>query len=89
MDFSYLHDYMIYPNPAEDYVDVDLDAARFRAVDLSIIDGLGKVLRQQKVKSAPIGPVRMNLEDLPTGLYFLRVEAEGLRDVVKKLVIAR
>ncbi len=89
LDFSYLHDYMLFPNPAEDYVDIDLEAARYRSVDIFLMDATGKILRQKKVESAPVGPVRLALDDLPVGEYFIRIETEGKREVVKKLMIVR
>ena len=89
LDFSYLHDYMLFPNPSSDYVDVDLEADRYRAVDIKIMDAMGKIVKQQKIESAPIVPVRINTADMEIGQYFIRIEAEGKREVVKKLMIMR
>lgn len=89
LDFSHLHDYMLFPNPSDDYVDVDLEAARYRSVDIKIIDATGKVVKTQQIDSAPVGPVRISLTGLEIGQYFIRIEAEGKREVVKKLMIAR
>ena len=89
LDFSQFADFMIFPNPATDYVDVDLETVRYRAVELTLTDATGKVLQQRKIESAPIAPVRMTLEGLAAGLYFIRVDSEGKREMVKKLIVVR
>jgi hypothetical protein len=89
VDFTQLSDFMLYPNPSNDYVDIDLESVRYRSVDISVLDAAGKIVRQQKIVSAPVAPVRMNLTDLEIGQYFIRIEAEGKREVVKKLMIVR
>jgi PKD repeat protein/glucose/arabinose dehydrogenase len=89
LDFSFLYDFMLFPNPSNDYVDIDLEGVRYRSVVLTIFDASGKVLKEQKIESAPIAPVRINLEGIETGQYFLRIEAEGKREIVKKLTIVR
>ena len=89
LDFKHLYDFMLFPNPANDYVDIDLETVRYRAVDLTLVDATGKVIQQKKIASAPIEPVRLSLDNLPVGVYFIRIEAEDKREVVKKLVIGR
>ena len=89
VDFTQLSDFMLFPNPSNDYVDIDLESVRYRSVDISVLDAAGKIVRQQKIVSAPVAPLRMNLTDLEIGQYFIRIEAEGKREVVKKLMIVR
>jgi glucose/arabinose dehydrogenase len=89
LDFSFLGDIMVFPNPSNEYVDIDLETVRYRSVDLQLLDASGKIVQQQKIASAPITPVRLSLDALPAGTYFIRIEAEGKREVVKKLIIAR
>ena len=89
LDFSFLNDYMLFPNPANDYVDIDLDRVRYKYVEIDLMDASGKLVRQQKIESAPVAPFRLSLEGLPVGQYFIRIEAEGKREVVKQLMIVR
>jgi glucose/arabinose dehydrogenase/PKD repeat protein len=88
LDFSHLTDFALFPNPADDYVDVDLEAVRFRHVHISVVDLAGKMVLSQKVESAPT-VLRVSLEGLQTGQYLMQIEAEGKRVVMKKLVITR
>jgi hypothetical protein len=89
LDFSHFNDYVLFPNPANDYIDVDLDEVRFKEVDITITDVSGKVMKTQHIDSAPNAPVRMNLEGMGNGSYFMRIDAEGRRGVVKQFVIMR
>jgi glucose/arabinose dehydrogenase len=89
LDFSHFNDFVIFPNPANDYIDVDLDEVRFKEVDITITDISGKVMKTQHIDSAPNAPVRMTLEGMGNGSYFMRIDAEGRRGVVKQFVIRR
>jgi hypothetical protein len=87
LDFSFLANYSIYPNPSNEYVDIDLEGVRYREVELSIFNSVGIIVKQLKVEKAPIAPVRMQLDGLENGQYLIHIKAEGKREVVKKLTI--
>ena len=70
----------IYPNPANDFVTVT--SLKFQVSSCFIVDVYGKTIKQFEVLNSEF---RINLEDLPSGIYFLRLSTEnGI--ITKKLV---
>jgi hypothetical protein len=71
----------IYPNPANDFVSIELD----KSSDILVVDLQGKqVLRQ-------VGQIGVNTLDLSTvsnGTYFIELEKEGVK-VRQKLVVSQ
>jgi len=56
----------IYPNPASDFIEVDLSGKAFDDADISIYNAIGKIVRT--VKSEGRASVRINISDLEKGL---------------------
>lgn len=76
----------IYPNPARDFLKVDLNGFNGKITRLSILNMQG----QQVGSIEPNGDmvIRVNVDDLPEGIYFLQlVTADGVSS--KKFVIIR
>jgi PA14 domain/Ricin-type beta-trefoil lectin domain-like/Secretion system C-terminal sorting domain len=88
LDFSYLADYFVYPNPAYDVLHVDLEAVEYRSVQLQITDLTGKILQEVNLDVAP-KTTELSLEKLGVGSYLLRIQAENRREVTKKFTILR
>ncbi len=80
--------YAVFPNPAEDYFLIDLSLANRKAVDISVISLLGKVLKTEQIQT-PSVLHRFELSDLESGQYFIRVQPHGKRMVMKKLMIMK
>ena len=80
--------YAVFPNPADDYFLMDLSLANGKAVDVSVISLLGKVIKTERVQT-PSVLHRFELGDLESGQYFIRVQPQGKRMVMKKLMIMR
>jgi hypothetical protein len=89
LDFSHLTDYALFPNPANDYVDIDLEAVKYREVDIQLTDLAGKSLQKHHIESVSTATFRINLEGLQTGHYFMSIKSDGRREVTKKLIIAK
>ena len=69
----------IYPNPTKDYFVVN-SPENIRNV--SIFNSTGK-----KLKSYFVTQDRINISDLSTGMYFIKVETESGSQITKKLII--
>ena len=78
----------VFPNPATEEVFIDLKAFENRAVTLTISDVSGKNLITEQVKSATAAPHRLDVSALQTGLYFVKIQAQGKREVMQKLQVA-
>ena len=80
--------YAVFPNPADDYFLMDLSLANGKAVDISVISLLGKVIKTERI-ATPSVLHRFELGNLESGQYFIRVQPQGKRMVMKKLMIMR
>jgi hypothetical protein len=80
--------FTIAPNPAYDYVDIDMTAANGQSVQLTIYNHLGEPLLKQSVEHAT-DSYRFALDGLNTGQYILTIQVEGQGTIGRKLVINR
>ena len=63
----------LYPNPAQDFVNVQADI-NLNSVRTSIIDANGRVVDEQLIKDN-----RIDVAHLSTGTYFLSIQINGQR----------
>jgi hypothetical protein len=74
-----MSDFRFYPNPAEDYITVDLPLTG----DISLFNILGKELTGIFNVS---GKATISVSELPKGVYFVKVDF-GNDFLIKKVVI--
>lgn len=80
---EYSYSYMnLYPNPATQYVVLDLSTGEEMDGMVVITDMLGVQCLQQRAEGANI---HINVADLPTGMYFLTY-SDGKRTVTRKFL---
>lgn len=72
----------LYPNPATQFVVLDMSAGQELNGLVVITDMMGKVCRQQKAESTSC---RISVADLPVGMYFLTY-FDGKKKVTKKFL---
>lgn len=83
-EFSAIETVALYPNPASDILNLNFDRALSDNLELTFYSTLGK-----KVKSIKdLNPSRptIDISDLNTGLYLLRIE-DGNKAVTKRLIV--
>ena len=85
--FNNAYDFRIFPNPASDYIDVDLKQYEGKTVTLQVYNSFGKVISTQQVERASSLPVHLDLNPIAAGQYLIRVTSEGRKAAVKKFVI--
>lgn len=76
-------DLTIYPNPANDIVQIELATIPTSVVQVNLIDGTGRILQTKHTKSSSI---QISVRDLAPGLYYLKV-ANGSKVSIAKLTI--
>jgi hypothetical protein len=79
----------LFPNPAHDYVDVDLKKYNGLEVTITVYNQFGKLLQTAQIEKASSAPFRLEFGDVATGSYLIRVQAQGKREVMRKIQIAR
>ena len=76
--------FRLYPNPADDYVELEVAGVSGAKVDL--FDVAGRLVLEWDLER--VSTVRLELGDLPEGLYLVRILAEG-RELHQRLLIRR
>ncbi|SDI02904.1 Por secretion system C-terminal sorting domain-containing protein [Winogradskyella thalassocola] len=76
------NDFTIYPNPAKQVVTIKLKNASIGNTSVEIIDVQGKLILQNEI----IETLQLNIENLESGLYFVKLKANN-NQLIKKLII--
>lgn len=66
----------IYPNPAQDYIIVELNTGNATGATISLFDSKGKLLRSVNIPAQKQDYV-LGLKDVPTGVYIVKVACDG------------
>jgi hypothetical protein len=89
VNFSNIGDAKVFPNPANDVLNIDLKAFEGRAVGIQVYNAMGKLILVQQVEKAGSSPIQVSTSDMPVGSYLVRLLPEGKREVTKQVKIAR
>lgn len=76
----------VFPNPTSGVVMVDLSAYANSQVRLEIYDVQGNRLKVLEADAAAISRAPFDLSACPGGVYHIRIQSQGLPDVVKRVV---
>lgn len=80
-------DLNIFPNPASEYLNIKFNSEKPESILISIMDLSGKVLVQEKKENISGSySIQLNIKELSTGSYFLRILA-GNKVETKKLIV--
>jgi hypothetical protein len=83
-------DFLVFPNPAGDYVHVYMNRFKGKEVDFLISNSLGQVLYRQHIEQVTDGNYSVDLpgEQFKDGVYFVSIVHKG-RAFTRRLVVAR
>lgn len=73
----------VYPNPAVDYIYVSVQSDVQESVRMEITTLYGQVLSTETVATSVNVPCRVNVSDLPAGIYILKVQTADEQSAVK------
>ena len=79
-------DFTILPNPSNGWIEIDLRSYVQRKVQMELYNLQGKLLRSTKIETGR-GKEEIDLTSFANGMYLVRVRAEGLPDVTKRVVL--
>jgi uncharacterized repeat protein (TIGR01451 family) len=77
----------LFPNPAGQYVDVNLRAFAGLPVTLILVDWNGREVVKNVLDEAPVAPFHLELWEVPDGFYVLWIQVEGRRARALPLII--
>jgi hypothetical protein len=72
----------VFPNPASDYLNISFADPLDTEVSLILIDAQGKLFKSQVIESSTT-EIQLNFQDLPSGLYLLKLTKGKLSNVYK------
>jgi hypothetical protein len=85
--FDKLGQMRLFPNPATDFVDLELSKYKDQEVNIHIYNQFGQQVHFQNINSVNDILVRMDVSSFITGNYIIRVTAKGKRDEIKQISI--
>lgn len=87
--FNNLNQVKVFPNPASEFVTIDLTNYEGNAVKIYLCNQLGNVIRTYNIEKCSGEAYSMEVSKLTTGSYFLRVSTLGKRDVTRQFNVIR
>ena len=72
----------VFPNPTSEIVNIEFDTPTDEEITLYLLDAQGKLVKTDKIESATTNK-QINMQDLPSGLYYLRLMQGKLVNVYK------
>lgn len=72
----------VFPNPASDYLNISFAEPLDAEVNLVLFDSEGKLFKNQVIEAAT-SEIQLNFQDLPSGIYFLKLTKGKLSNVYK------
>lgn len=89
VDFSLdRNDLNVFPNPANDFVFIFRETYAGQPATIRVSNATGIVLKHLEFDALPSEPVRLDVGNLPEGFYQISLQAEGFREIVKKLIVS-
>ncbi|MDP4266517.1 MAG: S8/S53 family peptidase [Bacteroidota bacterium] len=72
---NYNNDILIYPNPANDILNINMNLKSENTSELSIINTLGQIVYQENFKNVPETIKSIDVKSLPRGVYLIRINS--------------
>lgn len=80
---------LVYPNPAQDMVFIDLEEYGVKSTTLQLTNQYGQLIKQTEISVLSDNLLKMDIGDLPNGWYYLTIKVNNHLPVTKKLVVSR
>ncbi len=77
----------LFPNPVLQEVYANLFKHAGQSASIRIYNLYGHVLLDQQIDQIPNYPIRLNLNDIENGLYFLSIKVDNLKMTTKRIVV--
>ncbi len=76
----------VYPNPAKDYINVDIECTNFKQSDIELFDIQGKLVKKAKLKSKQGNSI--DVSNLNAGAYTYNVSING-KTISGKIIVGK
>ncbi len=82
--FSKTVNAVVFPNPSDSYFDVLMNEARNQETKLTLVNIFGQIMQEEK--SQNLQKFHLDVSNLPSGMYLIRISQTGKRDFTKEVV---
>ena len=89
VEFDTFADFALFPNPATEGVSIDVKKWLNTSINIDITDNSGYVVFTQKLDAQHDGLQTLDVSNLASGSYLVRLSAPNQRPLVKKLMILK
>lgn len=79
--------FTVYPNPTRDYLSVNLEAFKGREVRITVYNQFSGIVQNESIDRATEEPFVLDLQTIPSGLYFIQINSEGRSSVTRRFVV--
>lgn len=86
-ELDFVESFNVSPNPAVNYLDLNIELNQVQPLQLSLISLDGKVI-QRTNKNSKIVSERINLVDVPNGIYLVELRSDNKVNI-KKVIVAK
>ncbi len=83
------HEAIIFPNPANNYFYINLEKIMDQKISLSFFDQFGRLVYEKYYEEKPSDLIQIDTHNFISGSYFLKINLENQKNLVKKLIIQR
>ena len=77
----------IFPNPAEDEINLELKSFLGQEALIQIFDGRGVLVRAIQIEEILEHPEKIDLKEIQNGLYILTIKADNRRLISKSFIV--
>ncbi len=68
---------MVYPNPAQNYLNIELSLPDVQDVCISLINNLGQLIYKKNLKNTLNITENINIEELQNGIYLIKIDGQN------------
>lgn len=86
---SDIEDFGLFPNPAQEEVNISLKGYSDIEITVQLVDQLGHVLKEEQIDGQNQVNHRMSLKNVQNGFYGIWIFAEGRKRIGKRLIVNR
>lgn len=84
-----IDEWVIYPNPARDFLYVERPDAIGHTVQISLLNLGGQLIKQEHYVAIEGTRIQMSLAEIPNGIYLVQYVVDGMMKHTKKVVVSK
>jgi hypothetical protein len=80
-------DFLVYPNPVENTIFININQENGTPVNIKLLDLNGNELISSTYDFPESGQVHLDVNRITSGMYFLKIDAQGEFCIIKKIIV--